>query len=126
METWQINLSLIPSLAVILGSVNRMALGLTDELNNRLHLDHELFEEIIPLKIKQLKTLSIATLLMYLSLLLLVINAMLGGLNVFENYNTAILIIIAVFIFFVSIILLVSFSWNAYFIRQRQFEKFLL
>lgn len=60
MEAWQINLSLIPSIAVILASSNRMALGLTDEINVRLISNREVFEEIIPEKIKQLKRLSLA------------------------------------------------------------------
>ena len=57
METWQINLSLIPSIAVILSSTNRMALGLMDELNVRLLSNPNAYKAILPLKIKQLKRL---------------------------------------------------------------------
>lgn len=50
METWQLNLSLIPSIAVILTSANRMALGLTDEINLRLLSNAEAFPKFYHLK----------------------------------------------------------------------------
>jgi hypothetical protein len=125
METWQINLSLLPSIAVILTSANRMALGLTDEINVRLLSNAEAFSEILPLKIKQLKRLSIAILLMYNSLGLLVLNAILVGLEIVPEQYGKFLIFFAILIFFVAIHFKIQFSWNAYFIRQKQFEKFI-
>ena len=68
METWQINISLIPSIAVIFTSLNRLALGLTDEINQWFLPKKNEVSEISSLKIKQLKRLSIAIFLMYLSL----------------------------------------------------------
>ena len=124
METWQINLSLIPSIAVILTSSNRMALGLTDEINSRLSLSVELYKDILPNKIKQLKRLSISILLMYISLSLLILNALLVGTEVIAEKNDKLLIFISIIIFFVAIYFSTLFSWNAYFIRQKQFEKF--
>ncbi|CCG53619.1 Hypothetical protein KQS_08410 [Flavobacterium indicum GPTSA100-9 = DSM 17447] len=125
METWQINLSLIPSIAVILTSANRMALGLTDEINVRLLSNVEQYAEILPLKIKQLKRLSISILLMYLSLGLLVLNALLVGCEIIPIDAEKTLIFIAIIIFFIAIYFKIQFSWNAYFIRQKQFKKFL-
>lgn len=125
METWQINLSLIPSIAVILTSANRMVLGLTDEINVRLLSNPEAFSEILPLKIKQLKRLSIAILLMYNSLGLLVLNALLAGCEFIPSQYDKILIFVAIIIFFVAIHYKIQFSWNAYFIRQKQFQKFI-
>lgn len=125
METWQINLSLIPSIAVILTSANRMALGLTDEINSRLLSNIEIFYEILPLKIKQLKRLSISILLMYLSLGLLVLNALLVGCEIIPIKAEKALIFVAIIIFFVAIYYKIQFSWNAYFIRQKQFKKFI-
>lgn len=124
METWQLNLSLIPSIAVILTSANRIALGLTDEINVRLLSNAEAFSEILPLKIKQLKRVSIAIFLMYNSLGLLVINAILVGLKIIPEVYDKILILFAVIIFFGAIHYKIQFSWNAYFIRQKQFVKF--
>lgn len=60
METWQINISLIPSIAVILSSSNRLVLGLTDEINNWYYQKKESKTTILTMKIKQLKRLSIA------------------------------------------------------------------
>ncbi len=125
METWQLNLSLIPSIAVILTSANRLTLGLTDEINGRLLSNAETYSEILPLKIKQLKRLSIAVLLMYNSLGLLVLNAILVGLEIVPERYGKILIFFAILIFFVAIHFKIRFSWNAYFIRQKQFEKFI-
>ncbi|PJB14589.1 MAG: hypothetical protein CO118_07810 [Flavobacteriales bacterium CG_4_9_14_3_um_filter_32_8] len=124
METWQINLSLIPSIAVILTSSNRMALGLTDEINSRLTANVEVYKEILPNKIKQLKRLSISILLMYISLSILILNALLVGIDLISEHYDKLLIFISIIIFFVAIYFSTLFSWNAYFIRQKQFEKF--
>ena len=124
METWQINLSLIPSIAVILTSSNRMALGLTDEINSRLTANVGVYKEILPNKIKQLKRLSISILLMYISLSILILNALLVGMKIISEHHDKLLIFISIIIFFVAIYFSTLFSWNAYFIRQKQFEKF--
>lgn len=123
METWHINLSLIPSIAVILTSANRMALGITDEINSRLLSNVEIYSEILPLKIKQLKRLSISILLMYLSLGLLVLNALLVGCDIIPSQADKTLIFVAIIVFFIAIYYKIQFSWNAYFIRQKQFKK---
>ncbi len=125
METWQLNLSLIPSIAVILTSTNRMALGLTDEINVRLLSNPDAYSFILPLKIKQLKRLSFAIFLMYISLALLVFNSLLVGCDFISNQFDKVLIFMAIIIFFLAIYYKIKFSWNAYFIRQKQFEKFL-
>jgi hypothetical protein len=52
METWQINISLIPTIAVILTSSNRMALGLTDEINQWFYQNKKNYSNILLLKIK--------------------------------------------------------------------------
>jgi len=124
MENWQINLSLIPSIAVILTSANRMALGLTDEINVRLLQNKEAFIEILPLKIKQLKRLSLAIILMYVALALLVFNALITALFHLEGSGAKILIFIAILIFLIAIGVKISFSFHAYKIRQQQFLKF--
>lgn len=125
METWQINLSLIPSIAVILTSTNRMVLGLTDEINLRLLSNYDLFIAILPLKIRQLKRLSIAVFLMYISLVCLILNALLIGINLISLKFDKILVCIAITIFFIAISYLVLFSYHAYFLRQKQFRTFL-
>ena len=125
MENWQINLSLIPSIAVILTSTNRMALGLTDEINVRLLQNVDGFKEILPLKIKQLKRLSFSIILMYISLALLIINALLGAILTIDKPYDKILIIISILVFLVAIFVKIQFSYNAYKIRQIQFLKFL-
>ncbi len=124
-ENWQINISLIPSIAVILTSTNRMALGLTDEINLRLLQNLEAFRDILPLKIKQLKRLSLAIILMYISLALLVINALSGALGIVETQYANILIIIAIAIFMIALFFKIQFSYHAYKIRQVQFLSFL-
>ncbi|WP_305952011.1 hypothetical protein [Emticicia oligotrophica] len=125
METWQINLSLIPSIAVILTSANRTVLGLTDEINVRILANPEAYSKVLPLKITQLKRLSVAVFLMYLSLVCLILNALLVGVNVITPKNDKVLIFLAVIIFFVAVFYMLLFSWNAYFIRQKQFKVFL-
>lgn len=125
METWQINLSLIPSIAVILTSANRTVLGLTDEINLRILANPEAYAKVLPLKITQLKRLSVAVFLMYLSLVCLILNALLVGVNVISPENDKVLIFLAVIIFFVAVFYMLLFSWNAYFIRQKQFKVFL-
>jgi len=125
MENWQINISLIPSIAVIITSINRMALGLTDEINVRLSQNIDAYKEILPLKIQQLKRLSLAIILMYISLALLVINALFSALNLLNKPYDIVLIIVSISIFLIAIFVKIQFSYNAYKIRQEQFNNFL-
>lgn len=125
MENWQLNISLIPSIAVILTSANRMALGLTDEINVRLSSNLEAYKDILPSKIKQLKRLSLAVTFMYVSLALLVINALLSSFDLIKKPYDMTLVIGAIVFFLVAIILQVQFSYFAVKIRQKQFEHFL-
>jgi len=123
METWQINISLIPSIAVILTSSNRLALGLTDEINQWFLPNVNEVSEISSLKIKQLKRLSIAIFLMYLSLSILIINALLVGLNLIPSSIDKLGILISIVIFLIAIYFKILFSFKAYFIRQKQFKS---
>lgn len=123
METWQINISLIPSIAVILTSSNRIALGLTDEINQWFFPKTNEFSEILSLKIKQLKRLSISIFLMYLSLSFLIINALLVGLNLIPTSIDKLGILISIVIFLIAIYFKILFSFKAYFIRQKQFKS---
>jgi uncharacterized membrane protein (DUF485 family) len=125
MESWQINLSLIPSIAVILTSANRMALGLTDEINVRLSTNKEAYAHILPDKIAQLRRLSLAIFILYLSLSLLIVNALLIGIKVIPDNYSFVLIFIAIALFLFGVYLKIIFSWRAYQIRQEQFKNFL-
>lgn len=125
MEAWQINISLIPSLAVILTSANRLALGLTDEINIRLSQNTDAYGDILPLKVEQLKRLSIAVFIMYLSLSLLIVNALLVGLEIIPASADKILILFSIVLFLVAVYFKVSFAYHAYFIRRRQFNHFI-
>lgn len=125
METWQINISLIPSLAVILTSANRLALGLTDEINIRLSLNTDAYGDILPLKVEQLKRLSIAVFIMYLSLSLLIVNALLVGLEIIPASADKILILVSIVLFLVAVYFKIAFAYHAYFIRRRQFNHFI-
>ena len=124
METWQINISLIPSIAVILTSSNRMALGLTDEINQWFFPKSTEYSKILSLKIKQLKRLSIAIFLMYVSLSLLIINALLVGLQLIPKSIDKLGILLSIIIFLVAIYYKILFSYKAYYIRQDQFKIF--
>lgn len=124
METWQINISLIPSIAVIVASSNRMALGLTDEINARLVTNLIKYKPILPLKIIQLKRLSFSIFLQYLSLSLLIVNALLVALNIIPEKFDKLLILISISLFLVAIYFTIIFSFKAYQIRQKQFELF--
>lgn len=125
MESWQINLSLIPSIAVLLTSANRSAIGLTDEINVRLMANIDAYKNILPLKIEQLKRISISIFLMYTSLSLLILNALLTALNFISPANDKILIIVAIAFFFIGVHFSLMFSYNAFFIRKKQFDFFI-
>jgi len=125
MDYWQINLSLIPSIAVVLNSSNRVALGLTDEINVRLSQNIDAYQEILPHKIQQLKRISIAIVLMYLSLAVLVVNSLLTALEVVIRPQDLYLILFAISLFLVALLLNISFSFHSYKIRQKQFKHFI-
>ena len=122
METWQINISLIPSIAVILTSSNRMALGLTDEINQWFYQNKKNYSNILVLKIKQLKRLSITILLMYVSLSILTINALLVGLQLIPKNIDKLGILISIIIFLAAIYYKILFAFKAFYIWQDQFK----
>ncbi len=119
------NLSLIPSVAVVLTSANRLALGLTDEINVRLSVNVLAYEEILPMKVKQLRRISISIFLMYLSLSLLIINALLVGLKLIPASADKWLILMSTVLFLCAVYFKLLFAYHSYFIRQRQFSAFL-
>ncbi|MFZ1581579.1 MAG: hypothetical protein WAT26_10575 [Saprospiraceae bacterium] len=125
MENWQINLSLIPSIAVVLTSANRMALGLTDEINVRLLTNPDNFTEVLPLKIQQLRRLSLAIIFMYISLAILILNAIFQSLTSMSKIYGSYVILVSIMFFLIGILLKIQFSFYAFKIRQRQFQNFL-
>lgn len=123
MESWQINLSLIPSIALILMSANNLALGLTNEINSHFTLKNKSSDDILPQKIQQLKRLSLSIFLMYLSLSILIFNALLVALSFIpESYDKAFMLL-SIAILFIAIYLKVQFSFKAYLIRTLQFNS---
>ena len=124
MENWQIYLSFIPSIAVILTGVNRLALGITDEINLRLLPQRNTNKEIIVLKVKQLKRLSIAATLMYLALSILVMSALLAGNHILGIMYQNIPIFVSISLFFTAIGYLIRFSYASILLLNRQFDEF--
>ena len=124
MENWQIYLSFIPSIAVILTGVNRLALGITDEINLRLLPQRNTNKEIIALKVKQLKRLSIAVTLMYLALSILVMSALLAGNHILGMMYQNIPIFVSISLFFTAIGYLIRFSYASILLLNRQFDGF--
>lgn len=122
MENWTLPLLLIPSLAVILTSTSRMTLGLSDELTNMVKsADHD--QDLVRSKLEQIKRLSLASVFMYASMAVLVIAVLLNGAGWIERAWEEAAMLGAVALFFVAILVMVRFSWHAYFIRQRQFTR---
>lgn len=121
MNNWHIPLAFIPSIAVIITSTSRLALGLTDELNNKMK-EKELYATIIEAKIKQLKRLSIAGVMLYISLAILVSDVLLVALTIIPEGCEFYGVIASVFFFQIAIIFLIIFSVKAFLIRQKQFK----
>ncbi|HMQ77358.1 MAG TPA: hypothetical protein PKE21_14505 [Flavobacteriales bacterium] len=120
MENWTLQLSLIPSLAVILTSTSRMTLGLSDELTNMVKtVGHD--PQLVQEKLEQIKRLSLAGVFMYLSMAVLVVAVLFNGAGWIDPRWEDGAMLIAVAIFFMAIVIKVRFSYFAYFIRQRQF-----
>ena len=101
-----------------------MALGLTDEINQWFSPKSTDYSKILSLKIKQLKRLSIAIFLMYVSLSLLIINALLVGLQLIPKSIDKLGILLSIIIFLIAIYYKILFSFKAYYIRQDQFKIF--
>ncbi|MBS3912977.1 MAG: hypothetical protein KG003_00605 [Bacteroidetes bacterium] len=125
MEAWHLNLSMIPGIAVILSSTNRMVLGLTDEINNRLLSRPDAYYLVLPKKIQQLKRLSISIALMYISIVLILTHTLLLGMDIIAIEHTDLLIYCAISIFFLGVYYQLVFAIKAYSIRQEQFREFI-
>jgi len=124
MEAWQMNVTIIPSIAVVLSSANRMALGLTDEINLRLSTNEQAYKNILPLKVKQLRRVSAAIFLMYVSLSLLIINALLVAFSIIPAVADKWLLLLSIMLFLIAVYFKLLFAYHAYFIRSKQFAAF--
>lgn len=122
MENWQIYLSFIPSIAVILSGVNRLALGVTDEINSHLLPRKEVYKDIISLKVKQLKWLSIASTLMFIALAILVMSALLSGNHILGMMYQNVPIFVSISLFFIAIGYMIRYSYNSIRLMQKQFD----
>ena len=122
MENWQIYLSFIPSIAVILSGVNRLALGVTDEINSHLLPQKEVYKDIIPLKIMQLKRLNVATTLMFIALAILVMSALLSGNLILGMMYQNVPIFVSISLFFIAIGYMIRYSYHSIRLVQKQFE----
>lgn len=122
MESWQINLSLIPSIALLLMSANNLAIGLANEINNHFANAQHNPDRIFYQKKIQLKRLSMAIFLMYTSLSVLIANALLVAIEIIPRQYEKSMMLLAILILFFAIYFKLAFSFKAYFIRTHQYE----
>jgi len=115
---WYIPITIIPGIGLITMSTSAILLALNAEIS-QLNEDRSRYEEIIHLKLKQLKKLSIAIALQYLGILFFLFSGISKAIFQEIYQWSEIILITGVVVVSISIIILLLYSIKAVAIRQK-------
>lgn len=114
---WYLPITILPAVALLILSTSNQIINLNEELVN-LEKEKDRYNEIIRLKLNQLKRLSIAIAMQYVSVLIFlsagIIKATLPQANLMQIF-----LLVGVVILSISIVLLCIYAVKGVFIRQK-------
>ncbi len=125
MENWYVPITIVPAIGLLILSTSNLMIALSSELNDLIS-KKELRKLIISRKLKQLKRLNRAMVLLYLSVASFVLSGLMAGISQTSgsNSNSSIYLAILGIIFaFGALINLIAYSFKAVKIRQDQFQN---
>ncbi|MGJ3234870.1 hypothetical protein [Marivirga sp.] len=114
---WYLPITILPAVALLILSTSNQMINLNEELVN-LEKEKERYNEIIHLKLNQLKRLSIAIAMQYVSVLIFlaagIVKATFPEANLMQTF-----LLIGVMILGLSIVLLCIYAVKGVYIRQK-------
>jgi hypothetical protein len=120
METmqWIIPVSVLPGIALIVLSTSNLVISLNKEIAG-LNKEKEKYQEIIRLKLIQLKRLNWSLFFMYIGILLFLSSGVLGALTEPENSYAFLSMIVGLGFIIGAIILLIIYGFKSIYIREK-------
>ena len=120
MENWYLPMTIVPGLGLIILSTSNLIVTLSNEISAMISSSKE--KTIITRKLTQLKLLNTAMVFFYIAVALLLIAAVVNGLNSNQKI-TLYASILAITCALIGIITLIKYSFKAVTIRQDQFKN---
>ena len=121
MDSWIVPITLLPGIGLLIMSTSNLVVSLSEEID---HLEHRHLKmiPIIELKINQLDLLNKALVGLYISAGLFTLGGMIMGIYPEEQFVKW-LLGVGVLIVFISLVLLIIYSFRSVKIRRIQFEE---
>jgi len=120
MENWYLPMTIVPGLGLIILSTSNLVVTLSNEISTMIASSKE--KNIITRKLAQLKLLNTAMVFCYIAVALLLIAAVVNGINSKQKI-TLYASILAISCALIGIITLIKYSFKAVTIRQDQFKN---
>ncbi|GGG23869.1 hypothetical protein GCM10011344_25830 [Dokdonia pacifica] len=124
MDNWYIPITIIPGIGLLILSTSNLMVTLSTEINTLIHNTDE-NDVIINKKLIQLKLLNRAMVLFYIAISCLVTAALIGGISLKLDIETALalyVIILGIIMLLLGLFWLIKYSYRAVSIRQDQFK----
>ncbi len=118
---WYVPITIIPGIGLLIASTSAILLNLNSEIS-LLNQDKSQYFEIIDLKLKQLKKLSIAISLQYLSVLFFLFSGIIRAIYMDEKIWSEYVLLSGVLAASISISILLIYSIKAINIRQKHLK----
>ncbi|MDZ7807258.1 MAG: hypothetical protein U5K71_09080 [Gracilimonas sp.] len=129
MESWYLPITIVPGIGLLILSTSNLIVSLNEELE-RLFEDIDEYQQLIDLKLLQMRLLTYSLSGLYLSTAFLVLSGLFSfsrKIDVIAFGNAAsILLLTGVTLIFLSLIILIVYSAKAVNIRRAHFYKCLL
>jgi len=114
---WIIPITVLPGIALIVMSTSNILLHLNNEVT-MLNKEKEKYNEIIRLKLIQMKRLNWSLVLLYIGILIFLVSGGLGAITDPENIYTVSSMVAGVVILIMAIVLLIIFGFKSINIRK--------
>ena len=124
MQDWYIPITILPGICLLILSTSNIMIDLGNELKSLIR-DSKEESELIERKLKQLKFINRAMVLLYLSVGSIIVSALLSGLSVESGVSSKLniyVLFLGVAFAFVALLTLVTYSFRAVKLRQDQYH----
>ena len=122
MENWNLPITIVPGLGLLILSTTNLMVTLSNEIKAMIRDSGE--NSIIIKKLSQLRLLNMTMVFFYVSVALLFISVVTSGLYNLE-ITSLYISVLAITLAIIGLLLLVIYSFRAVVIRQNQFKKLL-
>ena len=121
---WYIPITIVPAVGLILLSTSNLLIALSTEIKDLIK-GNSATDQLIQIKLKQLKRLSWAMIFLYVSVASFVISGLIGG--IYQSGHRMVsdasiyIVVLGIFMSLAALFILIAYALSALKIRQNQF-----